>query len=161
MNLQDWANANEPGNELIYKPGYWHQICFFRDHVQAMLGHAAGLEYEQRRKLCTVSGTHMSKSVTLPVFCVSLPGLTVWARYNFHDWNVSVESVRAVDCDFVGLFSDESHGYCFCQGMEAQKFGRYSEDPRRFTVCLSREYECWAFFHVLSRWYAAARNGGQ
>lgn len=37
MKLQEWANANKPKENLIYKEGYWDQIIFTRDNVLGVL----------------------------------------------------------------------------------------------------------------------------
>lgn len=37
IQLKEWANANQPRENLIYKDGYWDQIVFVRDEVAGLL----------------------------------------------------------------------------------------------------------------------------
>jgi len=144
--LQEWINANNPGDEMYWKWPWWDQVAFMRDILPRVFARS----YEEYKDLPKVIGTHRSKSIECPVYFFDLPhaGLKVWARYNFYDWNVSVESTDRsfkVD-DFLGVIGPTGdYGYCFCQGMEDKKFPPINEDGKRFTVCINDKYALYLF----------------
>lgn len=148
--LQKWANEHAPGDEMLWKNAYWSQIMFVRDKVAGVLART----YEEYRDLVDVVNTHRSKSITCPVYFIDLPkdGVRIWMRYNYYDWNISVESERPITCDFLDTFNDEvGYGYCFCQGMEDKKFGPYKDSNKKFTVCIGDDYEVYTFFRALRK----------
>jgi hypothetical protein len=144
MKLQDWANEHEPSETLVYKSGYWPMICFVRDVIAPLVS----TSYEDCKGKVQVLSTHRSKSVLLPVFSFGIPEADFEMRYNFHDWNLSVDSLIEVG-DYARWF-DDAHGYCFFQGMSKQ-FGRYAQDARRFSICVTTNYELHAFFFLLNK----------
>lgn len=148
--LQEWANANQPGTDMVFHKGYWNQIAFVRDKVASLLSST----YDEFTKLVNVDGNHTSKSIKLPVYFINLRehGIRIWMRNNFHDWNVSIMSDRPLTCNFLNVFSDKSgYGYCFCQGMEDKKFGQYNDNNCQFTVCIADNYDMYVFFRVLAQ----------
>lgn len=148
MNLLEWSRANEPGETMLWKTAFWNQVMFIRDVVAPRLEHA----FEMERQSCaTVVSTHRSKSIVCPVYSLRTPAFHAWARYNFYDWNVSVQSAKPVVAEFGPLFDDETgYGYCYMQGMEDKKFPRFRESPSRFTVCIGDHHEMFAFVHLLT-----------
>jgi hypothetical protein len=148
--LQEWANANEPGTEMFFNKRYWDQIFFVRDRIARVLAST----YEEFVKLVDVDGDHISKSVKLPVYFIHLKehGIRIWMRNNFHNWNVSIISDKPLTCNFLNSFSDKNdYGYCFCEGMEDKKFSRYTDNKRKFTVCIGDSYDVYVFFRVLAQ----------
>ncbi len=71
------------------KPFFWdardEQVMFVRDVLaNVLLGEV------------TVIGTHRSKSVELPVYCIANRRMSVFLRGNFHDWKMTVIASRPV-----------------------------------------------------------------
>ena len=145
--LQIWANEHEPRDEMIWKKAYWNQIIFVRDQIAGLLSSS----YEEYNDLVDVVGSHHSKSIECPVYYLYLKdfGVHIWMRYNFHDWNISIESNKPIECDFLDTFDDCCYRYCFCQGMENKKFGPYESNHARFTVCIHNHYDLYTFFRCL------------
>lgn len=154
-----WYSVNEPDEKLIYREGLGKQMVFVRDKICKNLffekeyshlkpfddeWHDAIVESEPK-----VISTHYSKSVKLPVMEINLPSVNVKMvlRYNFYDWNVSVESETPIDCDFKGTFKD---GKCWCEGFPKDRiYGNYKDDHKKFTVEIHSDYELFVFMWLL------------
>ncbi|MFF2532351.1 hypothetical protein ACFVS2_25915 [Brevibacillus sp. NPDC058079] len=144
MDLQKWAVENEPSEEMIYYGGYWNQILFIRDR----------LTYLFFGSIVNVIGTHVSKSVQLPVvqFDVASLGISFVIRGNFYDWKVSVESERPIECEFYDLFNkDATWSHHYCEGFPLDRiYNSILVDNRRFTIELSDEFAMHTFFWLIS-----------
>ncbi len=146
--LTTWALDHTETKD--YSDYFWDQVRFVRDEVSSLLSRT----YKEYRDLTDVVSTHRSKSCTLPVFFIDLPkdGVKIWMRYNFYNWNVSVESDRPLTCDFLHTFSIESGlSYCYCEGMEDKKFESYKDNNKKFTVCIGNKYDVYVFLSVLRK----------
>lgn len=148
--LQKWFNDNQPDDEMLWKKSFQDQVMFVRDQVASVLSRS----YQEYTDLVDVYSTHYSKSICCPVYFIDLKkdGVKIWMRYNFYDWNISVESEKPLDCDFLDTFDDEhGYGYCYCQGMEDKKFGRYRDNNKKFTVCIGGKFDVYTFCRVLRK----------
>jgi hypothetical protein len=149
--LQLWAMAHQPDEEMRWKDAFWEQIMFVRDQIASLLSRS----YEEfGHTLPDVAGEHTSKSIKCPVYYLDLKrdGVKVWMRYNFYDWNISIQSEQPITCDFLGVFDDDPEvDYRFCQGMEDKKFGYYRENNKQFTVYIASDYDVYTFFRVLRK----------
>lgn len=146
--LTQWALDNSKTKD--YVDGFWPQVMFVRGKVASLLART----YEQYRDLVAVVGTHRSKSINCPIFFIDLPKekVKIWMRYNFYNWNVSVEADMPITCDFLDTFNDDAgYGYCYCEGMEDKKFEPYCKDKRKFTVCIDNDYELYTFFKAMRK----------
>lgn len=155
-----------------------HQLHFVRDNLCGMLW--ADIPYDKREKESTrdskvtafVVGEHSSKSVQLPVYSLERPdlGLQIVLRDNYHDWNVSVISEKPIPPEVIRGFQSDfsedekkkfekepwrpgySWGYCFFQGFpEELQFGPYSQNPRKFSLCIGSEYSLYTFVWLIMR----------
>ena len=159
--LQEWANAHQPAENLIYKDGYWNQIVFVRDNIAGLLTKTYE-EYQAIQDSMKVISEHTSKSVRLPVFRVELADGTMFTmRYNFHNWKVSVSSPRDVEADFMGLFnpSEQIH-QVYCEGFpKGLVYGPYAENKRQFTIELPPgNYHLFMFFWIFAHQALGNRN---
>jgi hypothetical protein len=151
--LQKWWLENQPSEEMLYKEGFKDQIIFVRDTLSSILART----YDEYKDLWDVPSTHRSKSVILPVYHTilkdpkGLKTLEVWMRNNFYNWNVSVNGNFSLDTiEFYNCF-DDSGGYTFCEGMEEWKFGKFSEDISKFTICVNNDYDLYFFFRIIKK----------
>jgi hypothetical protein len=153
----EWVKANVPAENLLYRDHFWPQIGFVRDVLAAALAQRTDHTLEEYTNLVRVCGEHHSKSVTLPVFSIAWKrGVTFTLRNNFHDWNVSVDADRPIEWDFDGLFDRRKDNYCFVQGFPPDRvFGRFDENPQRFTFSVSSNYDVYVFFFLLARQFPA------
>lgn len=151
--LQEWANDNQPAENLIYKDGYWNQIIFVRDAITGVLAKSY-TEYQEIQSKLQVISEHTSKSVRLPVFRIELPDGTAFImRYNFHNWKVSVNSPKDVEADFMDLFDPEARIHdVYCEGFPKNMvYGPYSKNKRQFTLELAPgEHRVFTFFWILA-----------
>jgi hypothetical protein len=149
--LQEWANGHEPGDELVYKSGFWHQIIFVRDQLGTMFArsHEEYTSYTVR-----VVGTHTSKSVKLPVYSIKVPGICeIRLRGNFHNWVVSVKLEALLAVDFLGAFNEKDPvQHVYAEGfVEEWIFPPYSEDHKEFSLTLDGgEYLLYTFCFLLA-----------
>jgi hypothetical protein len=154
------------------------QVHFVRDDLAGLLW--ADVPYDRRatspprddcKETAYVIGEHTSKSVRLPVYSLERPdlGLQVVLRYNFHDWNLSVLSETPVTTDLRGFELDYARkedrdrhpsgfrapgtwGYCFFQGFPHEvQFGPFSENPKKFSLCIDSAYQVYTFLWLLMR----------
>lgn len=157
-----------------------HQVHFIRDIIAPMFW--KDMEYEavpvtewfdqdyygggvrREKDIVRVIGEHYSKSVRLPVYRISRPdiGFEVVMRYNFYDWNVSVNSQFFCEMNMSGYgaqFSEEDikrhpngyekgryWGYLYFQGFPAEYwYGPYGESSKQFSFSPGSDYELYAW----------------
>lgn len=149
IDLQQWAIDNEPSKEMYFYDGYWHQIMLVRDQFTSLV-FGSRMEGEGNR---TVIGTHLSKSILLPVYqmVVEELGLTLVLRCNFHDWKVSVISEMPIICDFMKLFNpNDKWSTHYCEGFRSEHIlPSYTESNTGFTVELANDFTLHTFLWVL------------
>ena len=164
VDVTAWIRVNQPDKKLLFKDGCGKQVCFIRDTICRNLflyeeyPEAKGGKWDDEiyKKIKAfqpkVISTHCSKSVILPVMEIDLKSVDVKLvlRYNFYDWNVTIESEKDIDCDFKGTFTDEDYRYCFCQGFPKERiYGMYKENHKKFTCCITSDYELFTFMWLL------------
>ena len=132
---------------MLWKDSFWSQINLVRDRIAGILART----YNEYRSFVTVIGTHNSKSIKCPVYRIHMEqdGIDITMRYNFYNWNVSIESDNPITCDFLGVASDGDYDYCFCEGMEKYKYDKMADSKHKFTVCIHDHYSLYVFFWVL------------
>ena len=158
--LDYWMRNNVPASNLIYKDGLTNQCHFVINLMEKLFLNVASdydseLDYDKRLKIIedfvpSVIGVHRSKSVLLPVMEIDLPkiGLKVVLRCNFYDWCLSVESQKDIECDFMGLLTNEK-GY-FEGFPEDRIYEKYSEtNKKNFSICLRDEYQVYTFIFLI------------
>ena len=154
-----WYSVNEPDEKLIYGKGCHDQIYFVRNvicgslffekeypNVKAFTDEWDNALVENEPK---VISTHCSKSVILPVMEIDLKsvGVKIFLRNNFHDWCISIESEKDINCDFKGLVTDRK-GYF--EGLTGKVYCKYSENnKKKFSVVLNNDYEVFTFMWLL------------
>lgn len=80
VTLPRWLKENTPDDDMIYRTAFWNQVMWVRD---ILAPHC--LSTHQGHDVF-VSNTHMSKSVVLPVYYMTINGNSFEFRGNFHDW---------------------------------------------------------------------------
>lgn len=168
--LNDWCSNNKPEENLIYKNGLSEQCVFVRDTLMRDLflhiasDYRSDKTFDERSEILdnfipSVIGTHRSKSVLLPVMEMDLSkiGLKIVLRYNFYDWCISVESENEVDCDFMGLITNQK-GYF--EGFPTDRIHEiYSEtNKKKFSVVLYNKYQVYTFVYLLRNWVMIRYN---
>lgn len=151
QSLQEWANSHRPSDELRFKDGYWRQIIFVRDVLHRLFVKT----YEQARaEPVRIVGSHHSKSVELPVYQIATPDITVTLRYNFYNWNVSVECPdRLPEGWHLGTTSEEGD-YLYFEGFPHRlRFPVYKDRLVRgnraaFSCCVGDDYELYTFLRL-------------
>ena len=167
-----YVGRNARGEVLL------HQVHFVRDDLSGLLW--ADVPYDRRgsapprdscKETAYVIGEHSSKSVRLPVYSLERLdlGLQIVLRYNFYDWNVTVVSEAPIGADLRGFELDYSRaedrarypdgyrapgswGYCYFQGFPNElQFGPYSENPRKFSLCIGSDFQVYTFLWLLLR----------
>lgn len=89
--LDEWAISNAPDESKSFHRSYWQQIVFVRDRLYPLMASMLGYDrYEAQKLRPRLHGTHVSKSIKLPVFRIDLGGMTFKIRCNLHDWCVVV-----------------------------------------------------------------------
>ena len=149
--LIPWMRVNEPADNLIYKKGMYRQIDFVLDSL------FGNLFYDKKGYMnnpVMVISTHVSKSVTLPVYQYTKMGVTFTLRYNFYNWIISVSSKKPLNIDFLQLFDmEEVIPSIYCEGFPKELvYGSFKQDNRHFTIELSNEYEVWTFVFLIKKY---------
>lgn len=149
VELQEWANAHEPKDGMLWKRGYWDQITFVRDTLPQVFFKT----YTQfKANPVRVVGDHTSKSIDLPVYSIKVGDLEIRMRYNFYDWQVSVRSEKSIPDTFFSLINkDEVIHNVYFEGFERNWiFGSYNQNPQEFSVEIGDEYKLYAFMRIVS-----------
>lgn len=140
--LQEWINANEPKDDLLWKNDYWSQVMFVRDRIATLVSET----YAEYESAITVVSEHTSKSIKCPVYRIERGGDIITMRYNFYDWNVSIESKLPLN-DWVNDF-DKPAGSCQCEGMADYCFGSFKDNNLQFTIPIGDHYRLYTFFYL-------------
>lgn len=162
------------------------QVHFVRDNLAGLFwsdvpyaSRAAAPPRTDTKETAYVIGEHSSKSVRLPVYSLERPklGIQVVLRDNQHDWNVSVISDTPIATDLHGFELDYSRdddrkrypngfrspgswGYCYFQGFPDEvKFGPFSENPCKFSLCVNGDYDVYTLLWLLMRDRRGAISG--
>lgn len=146
-----WARVNEPDNSLLYKNSFYEQINFVQDILSRILLPSYD-EYEKSPVM--IISTHVSKSVTLPVYQFKLEkyGLEITLRNNFYDWKVSINSQIPIEFDPMGLI-DKNKTISFCEGFPTGKlYGSYNSNHSQFTFEIRTNYDLYTYFYLLNNY---------
>jgi hypothetical protein len=123
--LAKWREANPNEDDLIYKRSAVDQERTFLRLVRIF----------GENKTVLVDGSHRSKSVILPVYHLNMwPGINIWARDNFYNWKVSVDSRFDIHVNDDIFETDEDIPSCYLEGMGDKAFGPHAKNKRRFTI---------------------------
>lgn len=159
--LQNWALANVPSDNMIYKNTWWEHIVFIRDKILPMmfyddacknLGKKSN-DWEKIEKYMSehysIVGTHTSKSVKLPVLLLNYKGATIVFRYNFYDYEVTVIYDKDISLP-KALFNSYRQEF-FYQGFpEKYKIHKnYKDSHKEFSVCIGNSYEFYTLMFLL------------
>ena len=101
IDLQKWINCNNVPDEMLWKKRYENQFIFVRDKLNGLMQN--NLEREDITPVKVIS-THISKSITLPVYYLQRKDLHIILRENFYNWKMSVINPNFILADFQGLF---------------------------------------------------------
>lgn len=166
--LTDWWRNNIPDENLIYKDGLKTQCLFARRLMRDLFldyeTNYSTKEWDEQSRILdefepAVIGSHHSKSVKLPVMEICLPksGVKIILRYNFYDWCISIESDKEIDCDFMGLITEQKGHF---EGFPSERiYERYSDNNKKcFNVVLNNDYEVYTFVFLLRNWVLNNNN---
>lgn len=148
--IQHWAMTNQPSDNMIYKKAWWEHIVFMREKIIPLL--YMDMCWDSKKDWSEIEksisehydlvGTHLSKSIKLPVYQFRYKGAVITARYNFHDWEVNVDSPVRVNIIHKGLFNPKTDTFSFQGFPEDRKVKTpYSKNRQNFTVKISAD-EC-------------------
>jgi len=158
ISLTDWVRdeSNKPDDTLIYRTGLYSQIEKVKEFAGLLWANERGCSdylFKDYYDRITVASTHMSKSVTLPVYRIVWKGITFIIRYNFYDWKVSIDSPFPLDMDFEDTFNyDEKIPSVYCEGFSDDwVYGSYNENNKKFTIGIGGD-ELYVFFRKI--WYS-------
>lgn len=150
MHLHAWFMENMPAKDMTYKNSAEEQIMFLRDKTQIFFTNFM-------LKTVQVVSTHVSKSITLPVYHIVLKdGLELILRGNFHDWKISVNSPFEIEIPNEILtnytLSGEKMHPCYCEGFdESWIWDSYMNNKQKFTIEINSSlYELYTFLFLLS-----------
>ena len=169
-----WLDENKNTDLMYVDRGqhgpYLEQVHFIRDTIASLVFRGEELptfEVElssekhpiQYRVSAYVVGEHTSKSVRLPVFMFEREDLGVRfvIRYNFYDWNISIETLEDIPADILDGFNLDTT-YCFFQGFPAEyRFKGYNENNSKFSMCVGNSYELYTLIWLIMRWVRKER----
>jgi hypothetical protein len=147
--LQDWINAHNPKNEMVWKDSFWDQVSFVRDQIHRLF---VVIYEESKKNPVMVVSTHTSKSIQLPVYSIKIHGIEVRMRNNFHDWKVSIRSAHPVPDVFHHIIKkDETLHAVYFEGFQSDWiFGSYNNNPCQFSVEIYDKYDLYTFILVIT-----------
>ena len=146
--LLEWLRMTPAiDNTMIYKKAAENQWLFVRDDLCRNL----------LKVPCFVVGTHMSKSIMLPVYRFELDnGIEITMRENFYGWVVSLKSpfvIRELPLDIVsGDGDNKCDDVKICEGFNKDwiyPFYKYS--VRLSTFRVSSDYGLYTLMYMLNK----------
>lgn len=156
IDIQDWANENEPSDYMSYKKGFWNQIVFVRDTFPELFADSYKEACEIRETI-QVTATHVSKLINLPVTTVLIDklGVSFTLRNDFHDWIISVKSKKPITIDFGDLISNRDDLVSiYCGGFDQSVlFPHYQKGNTHFTVSVKDNYKLFTFLWLIKQFH--------
>ena len=153
VDVTAWVRVNEPAESLIYGKGLGTQVCFVRDTLGELFYETCE---ETDKNPTMVISTHVSKSVTLPVYQIHLKkyNVRITLRYNFYNWIISINSEKPLNFDYMDLFDPKEVILdCYCEGFPKDEvYGCYADDHSKFTIDISSYYNAYTFFYLLNNY---------
>lgn len=143
LKIREWANANEPSDDMIYKKSFFNWISFIECSIIPMIieEYIGTLDYDDAVSVMNnhhdIIGTHTSKSIKLPVIEVKYRGATIVFRYNFYDTEVTVISYKDIDLsEFDDMYESKQGTTFYHQGIpDKYKIDTtYDIDKHKFTL---------------------------
>jgi hypothetical protein len=162
--LQTWFMAHMPAETMLWKKAFTQQVLFVRDElVRAFFKDCR----EETANPVLVVGTHVSKSILLPIYQLRRDGLVITLRDNYHDWCVSVQSDRTfylnslfpadlneADGCFEGFTDINEFKIGDVLDNKPIRFRHYlNSNGRRFSFVVRSEYQVYTGVHILSQSY--------
>lgn len=153
IDLLTWCRVNAPGDNMIYKESYWTQIMLIRDRINSLF-YDDVQEYNENPVM--VINTHMSKSITLPIYLIDLKkhGVQIILRDNIYDWLITVISDREITVDFNGLFREDlkiqkTNSYTYSEFTDDQIKDCFKDNKKQFTLEIQDDYNLYVFMYLL------------
>lgn len=154
--LQDWINDNQPKEEMLWKNAWSNQVVWVRDKLPAFLIDNHEYEdYEKIRNSIIVISTHISKSIKLPVYKITVDDNEFILRNNFYDWKISANLKKPLTIDFnkLGIIHDivEKINPIYCEGFKNEwVWDSYDDNQQKFTTELITDSDVMLFFWLIS-----------
>ena len=153
--LLQWMRKWNIDKNLIYRQAAIDQACFLRDDICGQLLHTHPF----------VVSTHISKSVTLPVYAFTMRnGIKVICRENFYGWMLSVElpqdkpshvDVIPEDVFECGYMKDISS--CYFEGFKDEwvyeGYNPHNLSQRKFSFGIRSDYDFYMAMYMLKHLY--------
>lgn len=161
--LRKWGFNNIPNKELYFVNNFYEQITFVMDKLVYLFTKESGLQIDSR---IYVIGTHVSKSIKLPVYQIDLQdicGITLTLRGNFYDWKLTVESnIPLENFEFFNIINlRERVNSVFCEGFPKDLiYGSIMENSRKFTVEFNDDFNLYTFLYMLKGYTTYQSKGG-
>ena len=154
--LLDWCRDKEfhPGEQMRYERACWSQVLFVRDTLASLLFPGA-----LSKEKSFVVGHHLSKSIQLPVYELRMGGWTALLRNNFHDWKVTIETIRNINVDPGDLFDPKHHvPAIYCEGfLRDRVYGAYNDRMKNdgnFTIAIGSNHRLYTFLWLIQNQFA-------
>lgn len=167
IDVTTWIRLYHAEEKYLYAKAQEDQVCFIRDKICPLF---YDMKYSNKvmqdpvaynryftyiDNFCKVIGTHMSKSVVLPVYNFKSEklGIEVTIRGNFYDYKVSIQSNNPINFDFMNLVdTKEQINPIYCEGMEAlnKVFDCYNNNHKAFTFEITDEYNLYTLMFMLT-----------
>lgn len=140
--LGGWISMNTPAYNMSYAVAANNQFKFVYDDLWALRNDPDKVD---------VIGTHLSKSIDLPIYQFELFDKVITMRNDFYVWMISIKSPTDVHgLDMLRLFDPKNEvNPTHCEGMEDLVYGSYESDKREFTLRLENNNEVYCFLRLL------------
>lgn len=152
VDVTAWMRVNHPSEQLIYGKKLGSQLCFVRDKLCNVLN--PDYKYWDKNPPLVISH-HYSKSVKLPVYQIKLKeyGIELTLRNNFYDWKISVNSIKELNLNWMGIFDTTKEiPHIFCEGFPKDKvFSSYTNNHSQFTLEICSDYDVYTFAFLLRK----------
>jgi hypothetical protein len=136
--LDNWLALNTPDKTMFGYLAFYHQTHLFQTIIDMF--EVFGLIAE-----VSIPSTHRSKSIKLPVLCITLiDGSKIYLRDNFHNLKVSFDltfSYQGFNVD--STYKQASLNHCYFEGFESSwVFGKYTKsNTQQFSCEAKSDYD--------------------
>ncbi len=137
--FQEWISNNIPAEHFNYKKNWSRNNCFIRDRL---------IETLFNSKEAEVIGTHVSKSLLCPVVKTYYKDVEIIWQYNFHDWQIMINSPRDLDLKNLAWYKADGD-YFYYQGIPVEyNYESYSKNNKKqfaIDIYWDEPLDVWAF----------------
>lgn len=157
--LDSWAHKNMPSDTKLYKQSYWSWVNFMINKFFDMFYYEYTEDLDDWDKIeetinsyIEIVGSHISKSIKLPVIKMKYKGVIFVLRYNFYNTEIVVFSDKEIDISaYSDVFESEDTTCFYLEGFPSEYAIKtpYSKSHKIFALRVCTLYDFYSIMLII------------